>query len=66
MSPIHRAPMDPLPPDWSRDPLRPIETDELVEARRHPDGAPGPALVLAIVGILLLVCIAIAVWWLAQ
>lgn len=66
MSPTHRAPMDPLPPDWNRDPLRPVDTDEELAPTRAPDGVPGPALVLAIVGIPLLICAGVAVWWLLQ
>lgn len=66
MSPARRAPMDPLPPDWNRDPLRPIETDDELAPRPRPDGAPGPVLVLAIVGIPLLICAGLALWWMAQ
>ena len=33
---------------------------------RRPDGVPGPALVLAIVGFPLLACAAFAVWWLVR
>jgi hypothetical protein len=70
MSPTRRVPPEPFFPPFDRDPLH---VDEDLEPRipRHethaprPDGAPGCAIVLAIVGIPLLICIAIAVCWLA-
>lgn len=44
----------------------PLHVDEAPIRQARPDGAPGPALVLAIVGIPLLACAAFAVWWLAR
>jgi hypothetical protein len=56
--------MDPRLPEWDPDPLHVDDEPEL--RRRRPDGVPGPALVLVIVGLPLLACIAFALWWLAR